>query len=85
MRELRGAGVVQVRHISGEANPADLFTKVLAREPFEKHRKFVMNLPGDTGAELGKRHALERKTAAGAAGGGDAGGEKAAGSRAGAS
>ena len=28
MRELRGAGVVKVNHMPGEANPADLFTKV---------------------------------------------------------
>ena len=84
MRELRGAGVVQVRHISGELNPADLFTKVLPRDPFEKHRKFVLNLPGDTGAEYGKRAAQAVRAAADAAGGGDVSGEKAAGSRAGA-
>ena len=30
MRELRGAGRVVVRHIPGETNPADLFTKILA-------------------------------------------------------
>ena len=29
MRELRCAGRVVVRHIPGETNPADLFTKVL--------------------------------------------------------
>ena len=51
MRELRGAGVVRVRHIPGETNPADLFTKILSRQPFEKHRKFVMNLPGNDGVE----------------------------------
>ena len=28
MRELRGAGIVTVRHIPGETNPADLFTKI---------------------------------------------------------
>ena len=46
MRELRGAGIVNVKHITGEANPADMFTKVLSRQPFEKHCKFVMNLAG---------------------------------------
>ena len=40
MRELRGAGQVVVRHIPGETNPADLFTKILSRQPFEKHRKY---------------------------------------------
>ena len=51
MRELRGAGRVVVRHIPGESNPADLFTKILSRQPFEKHRKFVMNTAADTGIE----------------------------------
>ena len=51
MRELRGAGVVRVRHIPGESNPADLFTKIRTRQPFEKHRKYVMNLPGNSGVE----------------------------------
>ena len=51
MRGLRGAGVVRVRHIPGETNPADMFTKILTRQPFEKHRKFVMNLPGNDGVE----------------------------------
>ena len=44
MRELRGAGVVKVNHMPGEANPADLFTKILGRQVFEKHRKVVLNL-----------------------------------------
>ena len=51
MRELRGAGTVALRHIPGETNPADLFTKILTRQPFEKHRKVVLNVPGDTGVE----------------------------------
>ena len=32
-----------VRHIPTDNNPADLFTKVLSRAVFEKHRAFVMN------------------------------------------
>ena len=51
MRELRGAGVVRVRHIPGETNPADIFTKILTRQPFEKHRKFILNLPGNSGVQ----------------------------------
>ena len=44
MRELRGAGVVVVKHVGTEHNPADLFTKVLGRQPFERHRRTVLNL-----------------------------------------
>ena len=40
---------------SERPNPADLFTKILTRQPFEKHRKFVLNLPGDTGVEYARR------------------------------
>ena len=61
MRELRGAGFVTVRHIPTETNPADLYTKVLSRAAFEKHRKYVMNLPGDTSSEFAAR---KRATAA---------------------
>ena len=60
MRELRGAQRVIVRHIPGETNPADLFTKILSRQPFEKHRKAVLNLPGDTGMEHARREASLR-------------------------
>ena len=70
MRELRGAGVVRVRHIPGETNPADMFTKILARQPFEKHRKFVMNLPGNSGIEQARAAAawaaLSRRDGTGA-------------------
>ena len=51
MRELRGAGVVKVNHMPGEANPADLFTKILGRQVFEKHRKVVLNLPAGSGLD----------------------------------
>ena len=44
MRELRGAGKVVVKYIETNKNTADLFTKVLARAPFEEHRRTVMNL-----------------------------------------
>ena len=44
MRELRGAGHVIVDLIPTEDNPADIFTKVLDKTPFERHRKMVMNL-----------------------------------------
>ena len=63
MRELRGAGKVSVRHIPGETNPADLFTKILTRQTFEKHRKVVLNLPGDTGMEHARRVRLAQRDA----------------------
>ena len=47
MRELRGAGLVTVKYLETAENTADLFTKVLQRQPFEKHRKVVLNLPGN--------------------------------------
>ena len=43
MRELRGAGRVTVKYVPTGDNTADLFTKVLNRQPFEKHRKSVFN------------------------------------------
>ena len=44
MRELRGAGIVTVKYVPTDDNTADLFTKVLTRQPFDKHRRRVMNL-----------------------------------------
>ena len=44
LREMRGAGIVKVQYIPTDENTADLFTKVLKRQPFEKHRKVVLNL-----------------------------------------
>ena len=61
MRELRGAGVVTVAHVPTDQNPADLFTKILSRQPFEKHRKTVLNLAGDTGMEHARRETMSAK------------------------
>ena len=36
MRELRGSGRVTVKHIPGETNPADLFTKIQASPAFQQ-------------------------------------------------
>ena len=44
-----------MRHIPGDTNPADLFTKILTRQPFEKHRKTVLNIAGDLSAEQSRR------------------------------
>ena len=44
MRELRGAQMVNVNLVVGESNPADLFTKIVSKQLFEKFRKFVLGL-----------------------------------------
>ena len=67
MRELRGAGVVKVNHMPGEVNPADLFTKILGRQVFEKHRKVILNQPAGSGLDAARalgRGAGMRVTAA---------------------
>ena len=51
MRELRGKAIVKVGYIPTDENTADIFTKVLDRQPFEKHRRTAMNLPGGSGLE----------------------------------
>ena len=53
MREMRGAGIVTVELIPTEINPADLFTKILSRQVFEKHRKTVLNQTDPTPAAGG--------------------------------
>ena len=44
MRELRGAGLVDVKYVPTDDNTADIFTKILSRQPFEKHRRTLLNL-----------------------------------------
>ena len=62
MRELRGAGVVKVAYIPTDENTSDLFTKILHRQPFEKHRKVTMNLAA--GGGLDKAVSLAKALAA---------------------
>ena len=38
-----GDGAPTAKYIPTDENTADLFTKVLKRKPFEKHRKVVLN------------------------------------------
>ncbi len=44
IRELVEKGEIEIRHLSTEKQPADMFTKNLPRTIFEKHKRFVMNL-----------------------------------------
>ena len=37
-------GRIAGRHVPGETNPADIFTKILGKQTFEKHRKTVLNV-----------------------------------------
>ena len=46
MRDLRGAGVTNVSLVSGDSNPADLFTKIVSKQLFDKYRKFVLGTQG---------------------------------------
>ena len=51
MRELRGAEIVNVNLVVGDSNPADLFTKIVSKQLFEKFRKFVLGLAARPGSE----------------------------------
>ena len=42
MRELRGASLVTVSLVTGDTNPADLFTKIVSKQLFDKYRKFIL-------------------------------------------
>ena len=63
LRDLCDRQFFQVIWIAGTQNPADLFTKVLSRQEFEKHRRVVLNLPAAEGImkQVYERRALENK------------------------
>ena len=54
MREVRAAGKVNLTLIPTAENSADMFTKILDRIPFEKHRAVVMNLQAGGSVALRK-------------------------------
>ena len=57
----RAAGHDDHRHRRRyQTNPADLYTKILSRQPFEKHRKFSLNLAADLGLETSRTSAVSR-------------------------
>ena len=43
VRELEASGVLRVKHIPTERNRADLLTKALARDAFDRHRASLMS------------------------------------------
>ena len=45
VRCLRDHNIMIPVHVNTHDNLADIFTKVLSRQPFEKHRRTVLNLP----------------------------------------
>lgn len=42
------------RYISTEENPADIFTKILRKQVFERHRKTILNLPGNAAVDFAR-------------------------------
>ena len=50
---MRGAGIVTVELVPTAINPADIFTKILSRQVFEKHRKTILNLSDTAPAACG--------------------------------
>ena len=54
MREMRGAGTVIVKHVPTDLNTADLWTKILNRQPFEKHRNVALNKAAGDGLLAGR-------------------------------
>ena len=56
MREMRGAGIVTVSYVPTDNNTADLWTKILKRQPFEKHRNVALNKSAGDGllANMGR-------------------------------
>ena len=51
-----------MRYIPTDENEADLFTKILGRHAFEKHRKTVLNLSADNGVEQSRKLRAAAKT-----------------------
>ncbi len=44
VRELVEKGIINIKYIRLEEQPADMLTKNLPKATFEKHKRFVMNL-----------------------------------------
>ena len=63
MREMRGAGTVTVSYVPTDNNTADLWTKILKRQPFEKHRNLALNKAAGDGL-LATRHRASDEDAA---------------------
>ena len=70
MREFRGAGTVTVTHVPTEVNEAYIFTKILSRQVFERHRRAVLNLVSTESPDPADAvHAAPSRVVAGSRGG----------------
>ena len=54
---------LKVSKVRPDENPADMFTKVLGRQVFEKYRKWVMNSSADRGVEANRQPERSRRIA----------------------
>ena len=48
-----------VKYLGTEENTADIFTKILDRQPFEKHRKTVLNTAANDGVPSARDKRLQ--------------------------
>ena len=62
MRELEASGALKVRHVSTVDNAADLLTKALPLDAFERHRVSVMGHAASAGAEGGVEPCVRTET-----------------------
>ena len=51
-REWRAAGIVAFRKLNTALNPADYFTKILERQPFQRWRQYWSGMPSSTVANF---------------------------------
>lgn len=67
VREQQKEGIINIEWVGTAAQPADILTKPLPVDAFERHRQFIMNLKDDAAAALGgsRSQALQPTLSAG--------------------